>query len=141
MDEVFLFSVRFCDHIIHIHFYFLVNHIMEQGYHCTLICCPCVFQTERHYLVTKSPPRCCECCLLHVFWCHLDLIVTGEAIHEREHFALCGTVHQCINVRQRKIILWTCSIQISIVNTHSDFPILLRYWHNISDPWWITHYL
>src|SRR3954464_9125130 len=86
MNQVLLFSMRFCNHVVDIHFNLFVNHVMEKSHHGALIRCPCVFQPKRHNFIAESSPRCDKRCFLHVFWCHLDLIVPREAIHEGKHF-------------------------------------------------------
>ena len=82
MIKVLFLSLRPDYHIINIDLYLVVNHIVEQGYHNTLIGCPNVLQPKWHNLVTKSSPLCNEGCLLHVLRCHFDLVVTRESIHE-----------------------------------------------------------
>src|ERR1051325_6429751 len=90
-----------------------------------------VLQSERHDLVAECAPLCNESSLLHVFRSHLDLIVTGETIHEGENLMLSGVVDQNINMRKWKIVFRNRSIQISVIHTHSYFSILLRYRYHI----------
>src|ERR1051325_8154070 len=111
-----------------------MNHVMEQCHHSTLISGACVLQPKRHNLVAESTPLCNKSSLLHVFGSHLDLIVTGETIHEGENLMLSGVVNQNINMRKWEIIFRTCFVQISVIHTHSYFAILLRYGYYVSDP-------
>ena len=39
-----------------------------------------------------------------------------------------------VYARQRKVILWTCFIEASIINTHSPFPDLLFNKNRIGEP-------
>src|ERR1044072_4359628 len=111
-----------------------MNHVMEQCHHSTLISGACVLQSERHDLITESPPLCNKSSLLHVFGSHFDLIVTGETIHEGENLILSGVVNQNINMRKWKIVFRTRFVQISVIHTHSYFTILLRYGNYVCNP-------
>ena len=66
-----------------------------------------------------------EGCLLHVFGCHLDLIVTRETLHEGKDLVLHGVVNQNVTVGERKVILGACPVQISVVHTHPYLVVLL----------------
>ena len=134
MIKMFLFGLRPGYHIININLYLVVNHVMEQGDHGSLISCPNILQPKRHHLVTESTPLCDEGCLLHVFGCHLDLVVARETIHKGEDFVLCGVVNQNTDVGKWEVILGTCPVQVSVFHTHSCFTILLRCQNNISNP-------
>src|SRR3954464_3003961 len=141
MNQVLFFSMRLCNHVVDIHFNLFVNHVVKKSHHGTLIRCPCVFQPKRHDFIAESSPRCDKCCFLHVFWCHLDLIVPREAIHEGKHFERSSIIHQHINMGKRKIIFRTRPIQISVINTHRDLSVLLRYRNNIRNPRRVIHNL
>ena len=82
MVKMFLFSMESSYHIVDVDLYLVMNHVMEQSYHNTLICCTDVLQTKRHNLVTESASLCDEGSLFHVFRYHLDLIITPETVHE-----------------------------------------------------------
>ena len=43
-------------------------------------------------------------------------------------------IHQLINPRVGKGVLWVNLIQISEVHTHTPLPILFLYYHSISQP-------
>src|ERR1044072_2976292 len=115
----------------------MMNHVVKQCHHGTLISGACVLQSEWHDLVAESAPLCNESSLLHVFRSHFDLIVTRETIHEGENLVLSGVVNQYINIRKWKIVFRTCSVQISVVHTHTHFTILVRYGHHVHNPLWI----
>src|ERR1051325_10769163 len=114
-----------------------MNHVMKKCHHSALISGTCVLQSERHDLVAESTPLCNESSLLHVFGSRLDLIVTGETIHEGENFVLSGVVNYNINMRKWKIVFRTRSVQISVIHTHTYFAILLRYRNHVCNPLWI----
>ena len=67
-------------HVININLDLVVNHIVEQRDHGTLISFPRILQPKRLYLVTESAPLCNEGCLLHVFRGHLDLVVARGSL-------------------------------------------------------------
>ena len=93
MIKVLFLSLRPGYHIINIHFDLVVNHIMEQSDHGSLISCPSILLPKRHHLVAEGAPLYNEGCLLHVLRSHLDLFVAREAIHEGEYFVLGSVVN------------------------------------------------
>ena len=99
MVEMFLFSLGPCNHVVNVYLNLMVNHVVEQSDHGTLISCPSILQPERHDFAAKSTPLCNKSFLLHVLGSHLDLIVTGKTIHEGEDLMLRGVVNQNIDVR------------------------------------------
>ena len=124
MIKVFFLGLGLGYHVININLYLMVDHIMEQSYHGSLISCPSILQPKRHHLVTEGAPLCNEGRLLHVFKSHLDLVVAKETIHEGEDFMLCGVVDQNINVGKREVILGAYPVQVSItihIRTLSSF--------------------
>src|ERR1044072_2538924 len=134
MIEMFFFSLWSSYHAVDVDLYLVMNHVMKQCYHSTLISGVCVLQSERHNLITESAPLCNESSLLHVFGSHFDLIVTGETIHEGENFVLSGVVNQNINMRKWEIIFRTRLVQISVIHTHSYLAILLGHGYHICNP-------
>jgi len=122
---MFFFSNRLDDHVIHINLDLFVYHVVKDSSHSPLVSSFCIDQPKRHYSEIESAPRCNERCLFSILWRHLDLVVTGETIHEGENFGFCGTVDQYVNVRQWKIIFGTNFVQVTVINTHSDFTVLL----------------
>ena len=134
---MFFFILRPRYHIINVYLYLVMNRVMEQSYHGSLIGCPNILQSKRHHFVTESSPLCDEGCFLHVFGCHLDLIVTIETVHEGEDLMMYGIFNQNINVGKREVILGACSSQVSVVHTYTDFTVLLRYQNDVSNPLWI----
>ena len=56
MIEMLFFSLLPGYHVVNVDLYLVMNHVTEQGYHSTMICCVSVFQPKRHNLVTESPP-------------------------------------------------------------------------------------
>src|ERR1044072_1545120 len=134
MIMMFFFCLRSSYHVVDVDLYLVMNHVVKQCHHSTLVSGACVLQSERHNLVTESTPLCNESSLLHVFRSHFDLIVTGETIHEGENLMLSGVVNQNINMRKWKIVFRTCFVQISVIHTHSYLTILLRYGYHICNP-------
>jgi len=83
-------SAQLGDHVIHIDFDLLMHHIMEQGYHGSLVSHTCIFQTEWHDIIGVSSPMGSECHLGFVLFSHRDLIITRESIHKgEEHVGSC----------------------------------------------------
>ena len=99
-----------------------MHHIMEQGYHGSLVGRTDILQAEWHYIIGISPPMGGECCLGFVFFSHFDLIITQEPIHKGEEQVGRGVINQGIDTWQGKIILRVGPIQISIINAHAYLP-------------------
>ena len=137
MIKVLFLSLRPGYNVINADLYLMMNHIMKQNYHGSLIGCPSVLQSKRHHFVTENAPLHDEGCLLHVLGCHLDLIITRESVHEGEYLMMCGIINQNINVGKQKVIFRACSVQVPIINTHYYLSIFLVHWHDISNPWGI----
>ena len=69
-------SVGFSNHVIYVDFDLFMHHIMEQGYHGSLIGSIDVLQTKWHDIICISSPMSGKCCLGFVLLGHLVLIVT-----------------------------------------------------------------
>src|ERR1051325_3547865 len=134
MIKMLFFCVGSSYHVVDVDIYLVMNHVMEQCHHGTLISGACVLQSELHNLIAESAPLCNKSSLLHVFRSHFDLIVTGETIHKGENLMLSGVVNQNINMRKWEIVFRTRFVQISVINTHSYLAILLRYGYHICNP-------
>ena len=98
MVKMFLFNLRSGYHVIHVDLYLVMDHIVKQSYHGTLIGCPDILQPKWHNFVTERAPLCDEGCFLHVLRCHFDMAVSGETIHEGKYFMLSIFVDQNINM-------------------------------------------
>ena len=73
----------FDHHVINVGLHISTNLVNEDLIDHPLISSSSIFQLEGHYFIAVSPSVSDEGCFLFVFWCHLDLIVTREGIHER----------------------------------------------------------
>ena len=126
-------SARLGNHIFHVDFNLLIHHIMEQGYHGSLVSHPNILQTEWHDIIGISSPMSGERCFGFVFFSHIDLIVTRESIHKGEEHVGRGVINQGIDVWQGRIILRAGLIQISIIDAHAYFPIFLWQENNVGN--------
>ena len=129
-----LFITWFHNYVINIYFNLFVNHIMKQSCHTSLIGSTSIYQAKRHHFITERSPRSDEGRLFSIFRWHSYLVIARETIHKGEHFGLSSTVNKHINMRQWEVIFWTGFIQISVINTHSNFPIFLWYWYDVGNP-------
>lgn len=59
---------------------------------------------------------------------HLDLTIATEVINKEEHGVTDNGVDQYVYVRQRKLILRACSVEVAKVNVAANLSILLVYW-------------
>ena len=127
-------SAWLSNHIFHIDFDLLMHHIMEQGYHALLVNRLGILQTEWHDAVGTSPPMGVERYLGFVLFSHFDIIITRGTVHKGEENVGRDLINQGIDMWQGKIILQASPVQISIRNTHVNFPIFLRHGNNVCNP-------
>ena len=71
--------------IIDVVFDLAVHHVMEHGYHRSLIRGPSIFKTKRHDDVVEISNRCAESGFFSIFRRHEYLIISVKTIHKREH--------------------------------------------------------
>src|SRR3954462_13315856 len=86
------------NNVVHINFNFFMHHVMKESSHCPLVSCACILQSKRHHFVAKGTPWGDERCLLHVFRSHLNLIITGEPVHEGKDIELSGVINQHVDM-------------------------------------------
>ena len=67
-----LCGAKLSDHVIHVNLDLMMNHVMEQGDHSSLINGPRIFQTERHDVVHKDSP-------MFAYWHWLDFPLASKA--------------------------------------------------------------
>ena len=127
-------SARLGDNNIYIEFDLLVHHIMEQGYHGSLVGHPSNLQAEWYDIIGISSLNSGECCPGFVLFSHLNLLITREPIHKGEENVGCGVINQSNNMWQGKIILRVGPIQISIINAHVYLPLFLWHENNVGNP-------
>ena len=70
-----LCGTRLSNYVIHVNLYLMMNHVVEEGDHGSLISGSCVLQTEGHDIIHEGSPMCDKSSLGFVFLGHLDLIV------------------------------------------------------------------
>ena len=68
-------SAGFGNHVVHVDFDFFVHHIMEQGYHGSLISSTAILQAELHDIICIGSLMCGKYCISFVLLGHLDMIV------------------------------------------------------------------
>ena len=117
--------------IIDICIHNLMHLVMENDSHCTLIGCPIILKPKWHDCVTEGAPRRGEGCLGLVTSGQLDLIISRISIHKGEHGMTCRAVDQEIDVGEWIVILWSSFVEISKVDTNSNFTIFLGNCYNI----------
>jgi len=66
-------------------------------------------------------------------------VIARAGIQKGEDLATRGGVDYLVYVRQRKVILRTCLVETSIINTHSLFPGLLFNKNGIGEPVGVVH--
>ena len=124
----------FYQQIIYVHLHSCAYMLLEHPVHQPLIGSSCILEPERHHTIIIGSLRCHERGLFLVVWVHADLIVAGEGIHETKEFmAGCG-IYDEVYPRQRKIVLWTCFVDVSEVDTKSPLSICFFDEYDVGQP-------
>ena len=58
-----------------------------------------------------------------VIWVHADLIVAGEGIHKTEEFIASSGIYDEADSRQREIVFWARSVDVSEVDAESPLAV------------------
>ena len=70
--------------------------IMEGKVHSPLKGCPNIFQSKGHFIVCEGTLRTNEISFMLVFRFYLNLIVSRETIHKREHFTSRTSIYNLV---------------------------------------------
>ena len=97
---------------------------MEGKFHFSLKGSPDIFQTKGHFLVREGTPRTNESSFMLVFRFYLNLIVSEETIHKREHFTSHASIYNLVYKWRGIVVLRTGFVQISKVSTDVYGPFL-----------------
>ena len=65
---------------------------------------------------------------------HCDLVIALVGIQKGDDLATRSGVDYLVYARQRKVILWTCLVESSIINAHSPFSGLFPDKDGIGEP-------
>ena len=134
MSNVELGCGGFYQHVIYVHLHSCAYLLLEHPVHQPLIGSYCILEPERHHTITIGSLHCDERGLFLVVWVHTDLVVAGEGVHKTEEFmAGCG-VYDEVYPRQREIVLWTCFVDVSEVDTESPLAICFFDEYEVSQP-------
>jgi hypothetical protein len=64
----------------------------------------------------------------------IDLIISGETIHQREYFTSGTIVDDLVNEGGRKVVFRTSFINVPIINAHTDRTLFLVNQNKIGNP-------
>ena len=90
-----------------------------------MVCCPNIFQTKWHNLIAIQKPLSNKRSLLHVRLMHLDLVITGEGVHEVEKLVFGGCIYYQVYFRQRKTIFRASLVKVGEVDIYSPLSNFL----------------
>ena len=76
-----------------------------------------------------------------ITWFDGNLVVPGEAIQKAISFHSCNSLNHMIDDGQRIVISDGSSVYLLQVHTHSQFAILLRYYHNWRYPVSVLYFI
>ena len=85
-------------------------------------------------MISEGSPWTNECHFVLALGQYVDLIVTGETIHEREYFATGAIIDNLIDKGSWIVVFGTRFVQIPIVDTHPDGSLFLCNGHDVRDP-------
>ena len=76
---------RLHDYVIHIVFQLMVQHVVEYGGYRALVSCTCILQPKGHHSVVEITYKHFEGNFLRIFWCHSNLVLPTEPVHEGKY--------------------------------------------------------
>ena len=132
--KMIAFVATFHCNIIDVAFYSLACMLVEVFVHGMLICQTCILQAKGYHDAVVHSQRCSEGCMFLIFWIHLDLIISWEAVHEGHSPKYARIVNHDIRNWERKPVFGTSDIQIVKVNADPDLLIFLWDGHDIGYP-------
>jgi hypothetical protein len=107
---------------------------MEGIRHSTLKSGTSVLETERKFPIGKSSPRTNESGFVLILRNNIDLIISGETIHQREDFTSSAIIDNLIDEGGRKVVFRTSFVNIPIINTYVDCALFLVNQDKIGNP-------
>jgi hypothetical protein len=130
----------FDNHIINIHFNSLPKQLREHFSDHSLVNCPGILQSERHYLVAEYSSGCDERGLFLVFFSQGDLVVPLESIQEAHSLVAGHRVHQLIYLREWERVFWASFVQICKIYTDPPLSVFLLYNDGVGQPLWVQNF-
>jgi hypothetical protein len=109
-------------------------YIMKRIIHSTLKSCTSVLQTKRKFSIGKSTPRTNKSSVMLILGNNVDLIISGETIHEREDFTSGTIIDDLIDKRGGKVVFWTSFVDIPIINRYMNGALFLVNQDKIGKP-------
>jgi len=108
--------------------------IMKIVIHWPLRFGPNILQTKWEFLVWKCSPRSDKWSLRLIHWENVDLIISGENIHEWIDFTTNTVINNLVNEWGQIIFLQTSAINISIIDAYTDCAMFLHDRDNMKYP-------
>jgi hypothetical protein len=94
--------------------------VMKRKIHGPLESGSSIFKAKRHLTIGECTPWANECHFVLVFRFDLDLIISQKTIHERKGFTTDTFINDLVDEWCRKIIFWTCFVQITKFSTYTN---------------------
>jgi hypothetical protein len=85
-------------------------------------------------LIGERAPRTNERSFLLILRNNIDLIISGETIHQREDFASGAIIENMIDEGGRKVVFRTSFVNIPIINAYMDCALFLVDRDKIGNP-------
>jgi hypothetical protein len=83
---------------------------------------------------SESAPRTNKSGLVLVRGYDIDLIISGETIHQREDLTSGKIVNDLVNEGGKKVVFRTSFVNFSIINAHADCALFLVNQNKIGNP-------
>ena len=139
MSYVELGCGGFYQHVIYVHLHGCSDLLLEHPIHQPLIGSSCILEPKRHHTITIGSLHCDERGLFLVVWVHTDLVVAGEGVHKTKEFMVGYGIYDEVNPRQREIVLWACSVDVSEVDAESPFDVFFFDKYDVGQPFRIFY--
>src|SRR5271168_3567328 len=97
-----------------------VSYIMKSIRHRTLKSSTGIFEAEGELFISKGAPGTDEGRLMLICRSNVDLVVTRKTVHERINLATRTLVDELVDKWSGVVVLWTCSVDITVVNADTN---------------------
>jgi hypothetical protein len=135
-----MFFIKFGEdcYVIQIDDHKLILFSNEGNVHGSLKIFSYIHQSKGNFGIHKCAPRGGEGHLLSIFRENKDLIVAKKSINHGNLQCTYYPLQYMFHLWQRVIILLSAPVQVSKIDTQSDFSILFPYWKQVGHPFRIS---
>ena len=111
-----------------------IDKVVEVECHGLLKSGSIIFKAKRHDSICKCAPGGCESSLVSVFFLDLNLVISGETVHEQKDLMSSVGVNDLVNEWSREVVFGTCQIQVMKISTNMDGTLFFIHGRRIRNP-------